>query len=184
MQREVAVAQLAAIVETSYDAIISKDLNSVVTSWNPAAERLFGYSAAEMIGQPITRIIPSELQDEEGRIVAQIHADGTIDRYETKIRDKYGRPIMVELTVSPIKDANGKVIGAAKIVRDIAERKAAEHQTAELAAIVQSTYDAIISRDLNSIVTSWNPGAERLFGFSAAEMIGQSIFRNHSRRPP
>jgi PAS domain S-box-containing protein len=123
---EVHAAQLAAIVATSDDAIVSKTLEGRVTSWNAAATRLFGYSPEEMIGQSITRIIPPELQDEEGHILAQLRRGEHIDHYETVRVAKDGRRIDVSLCVSPLRDKNGRVIGASKIARDITERKQAE----------------------------------------------------------
>jgi PAS domain S-box-containing protein len=117
---------LAAMVASCDDGIASKDLNGVVTSWNAAAERIFGYKADEIIGRPITLIIPPELQDDENRILAQIRSGKRIDHFETIRVTKDGRRLDVSLTVSPIKDASGKVIGAAKVVRDITERKRSE----------------------------------------------------------
>jgi PAS domain S-box-containing protein len=123
---EVHAARLAAIVATSDDAIVSKTLEGRVTSWNAAATRLFGYTPDEMIGQSITRIIPPELHDEEGRILAQLRRGEHIDHYETVRVAKDGRRIDVSLCVSPLRDKSGRVIGASKIARDITERKQAE----------------------------------------------------------
>ncbi len=117
---------LAAIVASCDDGIASKDLNGIVTSWNAAAERIFGYKASEMIGRPITMIIPPELQDDEQRILARIRSGERIDHFETVRMTKDGRRLDVSLTVSPVREANGRVIGAAKVVRDITERKRAE----------------------------------------------------------
>jgi PAS domain S-box-containing protein len=174
---EAASAHLAAIVTSSSDAILSKTLDGTILTWNAGATRLFGYGVEEMIGQPITRIIPQEFLDEESRILARLKVGEAIEQYETLRVAKNGRKLDVSVTISPIKDAKGQVIGVSKIIRDISDRKAAEAKAAYLAAIVESTHDAIISKDLNSVVTSWNPGAERLFGYSAAEMIGQPISR-------
>jgi PAS domain S-box-containing protein len=116
-------SHLAAIVESSEDAIASKDLNGVITSWNRSAERLFGYTAKEIIGQPVTLIIPPELRDDEPRILSKIRAGERIEHFETVRVHKDGRRINVSLTVSPIKDEKGRIVGAAKIVRDITERK-------------------------------------------------------------
>jgi PAS domain S-box-containing protein len=116
-------SHLAAIVESSEDAIASKDLNGVITSWNRSAERLFGYTAKEIIGQPVTLIIPPELRDDEPRILSKIRAGERIEHFETVRVHKDGRRINVSLTVSPIKDEKGRIVGAAKIVRDITEKK-------------------------------------------------------------
>ncbi len=122
----VASQRLAAIVESSDDAIVSKDLNGVVTSWNRCAERLFGYSAEEMIGSPITKIIPPELQDDERRILAAIARGERIEHFETVRLAKGGEEIEVSLTISPVKDETGKIVGAAKIARDITQRNQTE----------------------------------------------------------
>ena len=114
---------LASIVETSDDAIVSKDLNGVVTSWNRGAERVFGYTAEDMIGAPITVLIPPERSDEEPGILERIRRGERVDHYETIRRRKDGSLVDVSLTVSPVKDTAGKVIGASKIARDITERK-------------------------------------------------------------
>jgi len=116
-------SHLAAIVESSEDAIASKDLNGTITSWNKSAERLFGYTAQEIIGQPVTLIIPPELHDDEPRILSKIRAGERIEHFETVRMHNDGGRINVSLTVSPIKDEKGRIVGAAKIVRDITEKK-------------------------------------------------------------
>jgi PAS domain S-box-containing protein len=123
---EAAAAQLAAIVETSDDAIVSKDLNGIIASWNNGAERLFGYTAAEVIGKPVTILIPLERADEESYILERIRRGERVDHYETVRRRKDGSEVDISLTVSPIRDRSGKVVGASKIARDITERKRAE----------------------------------------------------------
>jgi len=168
---------LAAIVESSDDAIISKDLDGVVTSWNRAAEKLFGYTAAEMIGQPLRRTIPPPLHPEEDQILQTVRDGRSIDHFETTRLHKDGQEIAVSITVSPMRDEHGRIIGASNISRDIGRQREANQARAMLAAIVESSDDAIISKDLNGIVTSWNRAAERLYGYSAAEMVGQPIRR-------
>lgn len=118
---------LAAIVESSDDAIASKDLNGIVTSWNRAAERLFGYKAEEIVGQSILRIIPPELHQDEPMILGKLRRGEKIDHFETVRVSKDGRRIEVSLTISPVRDERGNVIGAAKIIRDITESKKIEH---------------------------------------------------------
>ena len=120
--------RLASIVESSDDAIASKNLDGIVTSWNTGAERLFGYSAAEMIGKPIIILIPPDRADEEPHILSRIRSGERIDHYETVRRRKDGTLIDVSLTVSPIKNAQGQVVGASKIARDITEAKRARDQ--------------------------------------------------------
>ena len=118
--------RLAAIVESSDDAIISKSLEGIITSWNPAADRLFGYTAVEAVGQPITIIIPPERLAEEDAVLAHIRRGEGVDHFETVRVTKAGQRIDISLTVSPVKDAEGRIIGASKIARDITERKRAE----------------------------------------------------------
>ena len=141
---------LASIIASSDDAIISKNLDGVITSWNEGAERMYGYTAEEAIGQPITILIPEDRQEEEREISARINCGEHIDHFETVRRCKHGRLVTVSLTVSPIKDAEGKIVGASKIARDITERKQkdehiatlareAEHRTKNVLATVQAT---------------------------------------------
>lgn len=122
--------RLAAIVESSDDAIVSKDLNGIVLSWNQAAERMFGYSAEEMIGSSIRRIIPEDRQAEEDTVLASIRAGRRVEHFETIRRTRDGDLIPISLSVSPILDADGTVVGASKIARDISERKDAERRVA------------------------------------------------------
>jgi PAS domain S-box-containing protein len=122
--------RLAAIVESSDDAIVSKDLNGIVLSWNEAAERMFGYSADEMIGSSIRRIIPEDRQSEEDAVLASIRAGRRVDHFETVRKGRDGGLVPISLTVSPILDAAGTVVGASKIARDISDRKHAEQQVA------------------------------------------------------
>ena len=120
--------RLAAIVEFSADAIIGKDLNGVITSWNRGAERLFGYAAEQIIGKPVTTLIPVGRRDEEPAILARLRRGEEIDHYETVRQRKDGSLVDISLTVSPIKDAHGRIIGASKIARSISERRRAEEQ--------------------------------------------------------
>jgi len=177
LRSELDTAHLAAIVASSGDAIISKTLKGIVTTWNDAAEQLFGYKAEEMIGQPVIRLIPAEAQDQERDILSRISRGERIEHYETVRCRKDGSRVNVSLAISPLFDAHGKVIGASKIARDITQPKLAERAMAHLAAIVTSSDDAIISKDLNGTVMSWNLAAERLFGYRADEMIGQSVIK-------
>ena len=124
---------LAAIIESSDDAIISKDLNGIITSWNRSAERIFGYTADEMIGRPISVLAPPDRQEEMPHILKRIRRGERVDHFETVRRAKDGRLLNISLTVSPIVDDSGKIVGASKICRDITERKLAEQ------AILQQT---------------------------------------------
>jgi PAS domain S-box-containing protein len=123
---EQARRQLASIVESSDDAIVSKDLNGIVVTWNPGAQHLFGYSAEEIVGKPITMLIPAELQDEEPKILERIRRGERIEHYETTRRCKDGQLVEVSLTVSPMRDERGTIVGASKIVHDITARKRSE----------------------------------------------------------
>jgi PAS domain S-box-containing protein len=123
--------RLAAIVDSSDDAIIGKDLNSIITSWNQGAERIFGYSAEEMIGTSIMRLIPPERQGEEEEILSYLKRGERFEHFETVRTTKEGRHLHVSLTISPIKDANGRVVGASKIARDITDRKLSEEALRE-----------------------------------------------------
>jgi two-component system, chemotaxis family, CheB/CheR fusion protein len=120
--------RLAAVVEFSDDAIVSKDLDGVIISWNRGAERLFGYPAEETIGRPITMLIPHERLDEEHEILGRIRRGEHVDHYETVRRRKDGSSVEISLTVSPVRDAEGKIIGASKIARDVTERRRAQEQ--------------------------------------------------------
>ena len=148
---DLTLRHLAKIVESSDDAIVSKDLNGIITSWNHAAERMFGYTSAEAIGRPVRMLIPQELQSEEDVVLAKVRAGQKIDHYETTRQRKDGTRLAVSLTVSPIRNQSGEVIGASKIARNITERArllaaAREHaanteKLNEVGAVVASTLD-------------------------------------------
>ena len=169
------IRHLAKVVESSDDAIVSKDLNSIITSWNRAAERMFGYTAEEAVGKSIRMIIPADRATEEDEVMRQIRAGRAVTHYETIRQRKDGTQFPISLTVSPIYDEAGNVTGASKIARDISDRKQGEMAARHLSAVVQSSDDAIVTKDLNSTITSWNPAAERMFGYTASEAIGRSI---------
>jgi PAS domain S-box-containing protein len=168
-------AQLAAIVESSDDAIVGKSLDGTITSWNRSAERIFGYTAEEAIGRNISLIVPEDRHGEEEAILAKIRGGERVDHFQTVRRHKSGTEVELSVTVSPIRDPSGQVVGASKIAREIGRLSQAERGSALLTAIVDSSDDAIVSKDLNSIITSWNRGAERIFGYTADEVIGKPI---------
>ena len=124
---------LASIVQSSDDAIVSKNLDGIITSWNKGAERVFGYTAGEAVGQPITIVIPQDRQDEERTILTRIRRGERIEHFETVRQRKHGSLIWVSLTISPVKNAEGKIVGASKIARDITEQKRTSDQIATLA---------------------------------------------------
>jgi PAS domain S-box-containing protein len=171
---------LAAIVESSEDAIIGKGLGGKVISWNAGAERMFGYSAAEMIDQPITRLQSSDRPEEESQITEEAKR-GRIRHYETVRVRKDGQRIDVSLTVSPIRNARGDTIGVSSIARDITEDKRAEREIQESRArfsgIIGSAMDAIISVDAGQRITIFNEAAEQMFRCPAAEALGQALDR-------
>ena len=150
-QAEQVERRLAAIVESSDDAIVSKDLSGIVTSWNPAAEKMFGYSAKEMIGRPITAVIPPELEDDERKILETIGRGERIEHFETVRLTKGGEGIDVSLTISPVRDETGRVIGAAKIARDITQEKKTKQalRTAERLASV-GRMAATVAHEINN----------------------------------
>ncbi len=167
--------RLKAIVESSDDAIITKTLDGAITSWNPAASRIFGYTWEEIVGQPIFKLVPAELRQEEHDILKRLTSGERIEHYETVRISKTGTRINISLTVSPIRDEQERIIGASEVARDISDRLHADELRVRLAAIVESSDDAIVSKDLNGIITSWNKAAARLFGWEAEEIVGRSV---------
>jgi PAS domain S-box-containing protein len=167
--------RLASIVESSDDAIISKDLNGIIRSWNGGAQRIFGYAADEIIGKHISTLAAPGRADEIPNILERLARGERVDRFETDRKTKDGRIVTVSLTVSPILDSAGTVVGASKVARDISEHQAISGLQEHLAAIVESSDDAIRSKDLNGFIQSWNGGAERLFGYRAEEIVGKHI---------
>jgi PAS domain S-box-containing protein len=136
-------SQLASIVDSSRDAIISKSLDGVVITWNPGAEALFGYSASEMVGQSIRRIIPVARVAEEEAILERLKAGHTVEYYETERITKHGGSVPVSVTLSPIKDGAGRIIGASNALRDITERKRAEYALSERARQQAALYQLV-----------------------------------------
>jgi two-component system, chemotaxis family, CheB/CheR fusion protein len=150
---EEAEYRLVAIVESSDDAIVSKDLNGIIASWNKGAERIFGYTAEEVIGKPVTILIPADRQDEELQILERIRRGERIEHFETMRQHKDGHPIDISLTVSPVKDERGKIIGASKIARDITDRRAAERRICEQAQRLELMLAEIKHRVKNTLGT-------------------------------
>lgn len=165
-------AFLASLVSSSSDAILSKNLEGVITSWNRGAERIFGYTAAEAIGRPITMLFPEDRLSEEAGILARISRGEIIDHYETVRRRKDGTLIDISLTVSPIVDANGCIVGASKVARDITEQRREQER---LAVTLSSIGDAVISTDEHGRVVFMNPVAEQLTGWPGIEAAGRPL---------
>ena len=164
---------LAAIVDSSDDAIISKTLDGVITSWNKSAERMFGYTREEAVGQHITLIIPEDRRDEEAKIVERLRRGERVDQFETVRLRKDGTLLELSLTISPVKDASGRVIGASKVARGITEQKQIEKALAERARLLDLSSDAIFVRDAADRVTYWNRSASELYGYSREEAVGR-----------
>ncbi len=166
---------LSAIVESSDDAVVSKDLDGIILSWNKGAEKIFGYTEAEMLGKPMKMIIPENRRADEVMLLEKIKEGKAVHHYETIRRHKNGQEVPISLAISPIKDNKGVIIGASKVARDISERLRGEEKQAVLSAIVESSDDAIISKNLNGIILSWNKGAEQIFGYTEAEAVGKPV---------
>jgi PAS domain S-box-containing protein len=172
-QAERTTSLLAAIVDSSDDAILSKKLDGTITSWNQSAERLFGYKAEEAVGQHITLIVPWERRSEEEDILRRLAGGKRVDHFETVRKRKDGTTLDVSLTISPIRDAAGRVIGASKVARDITERKQAERALSKQARLLDLSSDAIFVRDAGDHVTYWNKAATELYGFTREEALGR-----------
>ncbi|MCC8952979.1 PAS domain S-box protein [Bradyrhizobium sp. Pear77] len=159
---EEAALRLAAIIESSDDAIVGKDLNGVITSWNGGAERIFGYLAEEIIGKPITILIPPDRRDEEAAIMGRIRRGQRVEHYETVRQCKHGRLIDISLTVSPVRDAHGTVVGASKIARNITERKRSQAQIVNLAREAEHRTKNILATVLATVRLSHSATSDDL----------------------
>jgi PAS domain S-box-containing protein len=174
--------RLAAIVESSSDAIISKTLDGIITSWNTEAERLYGYDAAEAIGHPITMIVPPHLHEEVRGFLERVRNGERIPHAETVRIRKDGTSVDVAITISPIRGENGTIVGASTVARDLTERRNAERadrQSMELrqqmGAIVDSALDCIVSMGHDATIIEFNPAAERTFGYRREDVIGRPL---------
>ncbi len=176
---ENASAWLSAIADSTDDAIVGKDLDGVVISWNRAAQTMFGFTAAEIVGQSITAIIPPARLEEEASILARIHRGEHIVHFETERQRKDGGVVPVTLTISPIRDTAGKIIGVSKIARDLSEthRTHADLRRREalLSSILDTVPDALIVIDDKARIKSFSVAAERLFGITAAEALDRNV---------
>ena len=170
---ETAAMRLAALVQSSHDAIAAKTLKGIITDWNQSAERIFGYKAKEIIGKSVLTLIPKDRQSEEEKILRTVSRGESLDHYETVRRRKDGKLIDVSLTISPVKGPKGEIFGVSKIARDITEQKQTERRLVEQARLLDLTNDAIIVRDPQNRIAYWNRGAEEMYGFSATEALGK-----------
>ena len=179
-QRALAASNLAAIVESSGDPILGKDLNGVITSWNPAAEALFGYAQQEIVGKHISILIPPDRIQEEDAIMGRIKAGKRVDHLETIRRAKNGRLIAVALTISPIRNSHGDIVGASKIVRDVSELRAAADKLRLSEERFRSIFGAVsegvfITDALNGEFIDVNEPGAAMFGYTIEELTGRDI---------
>jgi two-component system CheB/CheR fusion protein len=163
------------LIENADDAIIAKMLDGTIITWNAGAERIFGYTAAEMIGGPITRLFPPDRLHEEGELIARLVLGKTISHFVTRRTTKDGTPIDVSVTLSPVRDASGRIVAVSKIARDISETHRQQLASALSASVIAQSDDAIISTTLDGTVIAWNAGAQHMFGYTAAEMTGHPM---------
>ena len=174
MRAQEAQSLLAAVVESSEDAIVTKTLDGVITSWNAGAERLFGHSAAEAIGQPITLIIPPDRRAEEQVIIERLRAGERIDHFETVRVAKSGRPVDISLTISPLRGPDGRIVGASKVARDVTARRQAEERLRTLAAVVEQSNDfvGISTPDMRPLFV--NEAGRRMVGLASPEEVSRT----------
>jgi two-component system CheB/CheR fusion protein len=173
------VRRLAAIVESSADAIGSVDVDGIIRTWNRGSERLYGYTADEAVGRSARMLAPEDRAEEFGRMLSLLARGEPVEQLETERVRKDGRRVAVELTISPLRDVDGRVVSASVIARDISERKRAEEDLADrearLRAILDTAADAIITVDYRGIIRAANSATEQMFGYTAAEMVGQKV---------
>jgi two-component system cell cycle sensor histidine kinase/response regulator CckA len=175
-------SRLTTILESSDDAIFSADLLGMITTWNQGAERLFGYASSEIIGKPVTTLAPPELQEEARQLLKEATTGQRMaSRDETVRRSKDGSLVHVSLIIAPLRNVEGQIVGVSGIAHDITGRKGAETalraSQAQLSGIVNSAMDSIITVDRDQHIVQFNPAAEKMFGYSTQEMVGQPLER-------
>lgn len=175
---EEAHALLAAIVKSSDDAIIGKDLQGTIISWNTGAERMFGYTAQEIVGKSIQVLISPEHPEEEDQVLERIRRGSLVEHHETVRIRKNGEAVQVALSVSPIRNSKGAIVGVSSIARDITERKKAEEVLARQAAVLREQAQLldlanVVARDIDGRIILWSAGMEQMYGWSKAEALGQ-----------
>jgi two-component system cell cycle sensor histidine kinase/response regulator CckA len=164
-----------AIVENSDDAIISSTLQGTITSWNPTAERMYGYTSEEIVGRPASLLTPEDRADETRDALAKIGAGQHVEHLETTRLRKDGTPVPVSVTMASIRGEDGVVVGVSETARDVTEQRKAFVAAQRMAAIVENCQDAIVGRDLDGVITSWNPAAEVMYGYTSEEIVGRRI---------
>ncbi|HUB18202.1 MAG TPA: PAS domain S-box protein [Acidobacteriaceae bacterium] len=172
-QAEETRQRLASIVEFSRDGIISESLDGVITTWNRGAEAIFGYTADEAVGRPITMLAWPGYEDDMHELLRRVGTEEVVEHYQTLRRHKDGRRLAVSLTLSPVRDDAGRLIGISKIARDITEQKQQEEVAERQSQLLDQAHEPIVVRDHRDRITYWNKGAERLYGWSAAEALGR-----------
>lgn len=172
-------ARLEAVADSVDDAIVGKDLDGIVIFWNARAEALFGYAAGEIVGRKITLIIPPDRIEEEAAILERVRNGEKLNRFETRRQQKDGTIIPVSLTISPLRDAEGRMVGVCKIARDLSEAERAsreiERREALLGSILETVPDALVVIDQHGLIHSFSAAAERLFGWTADEAVGRNV---------
>jgi PAS domain S-box-containing protein len=169
-------AQLtAAVVEYSDDAIIGSTLEGVITSWNPAAERMYGYSSEQIIGRYAGLLSSGDQAGELRANLARIRAGQPVEHLETIRVRKDGSTVPVAVTFAPIRDDDGVIVGVSAVHRDVTDQRRAFEAAQHMAAIVENSDDAILSKTIEGIITSWNPAAERMYGYSSEEVVGKPV---------
>ena len=174
-QRQLAAetaAQLASIIQSSHDAVIGKTTDQIITSWNPGAERLYGYTSAEVTGRHIDILIPAGDREREAAVVAAVARGDRVDQYETRRLHKDGTTVEVSLTLSPIADRTGTIVGVATVARDVTERQRSD---ARLRGLMEAAPDAMVCVDREGRIALVNAQTERLFGYGRDELVGQPV---------
>src|ERR1044071_363230 len=161
---------LAALVDSSEDAIIATDLHGIIQTWNEGAEHLYGYDEDDVIGRSTAILLSPERMREEIDSFSLIRGGESVNHFETTRIRKDGTSISISLSISPIRNRHGEIIGASHIARNITERTLMEAATAQLAAIVDNSEDAFVSKNLDGGILTWNKGAERVYGYAADEV--------------
>jgi len=168
------VGLLLSAIKFSWDSIITVTVDGFITSWNPAAERVFGYTKCEVIGKPSSMLSPDDQVDQTSNVLAKLRTGQVVENFETFRVRKDGTVFPVCITAAPILDADGAVVGVTAIHRDVTEMKRAFETDQRVASIVEHSDHAFFERTLEGIITTWDPAAERMYGYTRQEVVGQS----------